>query len=192
MPGFPLGSESQLGKLTGGWRVDPARSHASFTARARGRTVRGRLPLAGDVRIAECIEDSVAFLSTRTRALSTGVGALDRLLKGPSFLDSDNFPQICFWSQKMVRVPDGWRALGRLRVKAAEHELACELEVGAWDDGPAAWDGGPAAWPGVTVTTRWALDSEWVTSQRLPGLGRCIAMTCSLTLEPATSAALAA
>src|SRR6266581_7375591 len=42
----------------GSWRVDPARSQASFAARAVGQPVGGRLPLAGRVLMAEPIEDS--------------------------------------------------------------------------------------------------------------------------------------
>ena len=56
----------------GSWRVDPARSHASFAARAAGRPVGGRLPLAGRVLMAEPIEDSTVRLAARTSAISTG------------------------------------------------------------------------------------------------------------------------
>src|SRR5919108_4970638 len=136
VPGFPPGPGSQFNELTGDWRVDPGRSHASFMARAFGRTVRGCLPLTGDVRIAQRIEDSAALLSTRTRALTTGSGALDRLLTGPGFLDAGTFPEISFCSEALVRVPTGWRAVGWLRVKAAEHALACQLEIGARDQRP--------------------------------------------------------
>jgi hypothetical protein len=38
----------------------------------------------------------------------------------------------------------------------------------------------------MTVTSRWVLDSRWITSQRIPGLSRRIVMTCSVALEPET------
>ena len=34
------------------------------------------------------------------------------------------------------------------------------------------------------ITSSWVIDSTWVTSQRIPALGRRIAMTCSFHLEP--------
>src|SRR5258705_7957764 len=50
----------------GCWRVEPARSHASFIAQVAGGPVRGRLALAGRVRIAQPLEDSDASLTART------------------------------------------------------------------------------------------------------------------------------
>src|SRR4249920_3899762 len=47
----------------GSWRVDPARSQASFAARAAGRRVSGCLPLTGRVFMAEPIEDSTVRLA---------------------------------------------------------------------------------------------------------------------------------
>lgn len=58
MPGIPLRPEGQPRLASGGWRVDPGRSYASFAVRAAGRSVRGRLPLTGQVLVAEPIEDS--------------------------------------------------------------------------------------------------------------------------------------
>lgn len=49
----------------GNWRVDPARSHASFAARVAGCLVRGSLPLAGGAAITEPIEDATARLAAR-------------------------------------------------------------------------------------------------------------------------------
>jgi hypothetical protein len=37
----------------------------------------------------------------------------------------------------------------------------------------------------MTITSRWVLDSTWVTSRRVLALSRNIAMTCSVTLQPA-------
>ena len=101
----------------GSWRVDPARSQASFAARAAGRLVGGRLPLTGRVLMAEPIEDSTVRLAARTSAISTGSPWLDRLLAGPGFLDAEAFPEIGFRSELLAWVPAGWRAVGRLRVK---------------------------------------------------------------------------
>ena len=55
----------------GSWRVDPARSPASFAARAAGRPVGGRLPLAGRVLIAEPIEDCAVRLAVGRRIVMT-------------------------------------------------------------------------------------------------------------------------
>ncbi len=161
----------------GSWRVDPALSHASFTAWVAGRPVRGRLPLTGEVLIAEPIEDSTARLAARTSAVSTGSLVLDRLLAGPGFLDAGAFPEISFRSELLVWVPAGWRAVGRLRVKDTEHELACQLDLHLGDTRP----GGP---PRIIIASSWVIDSRWVTSQRIPALSRRIVMTCSSSLEP--------
>jgi polyisoprenoid-binding protein YceI len=162
---------------TGSWRVRPADSHASFAARLAGRRVRGRLPLAGRVQITEPIEESTARLTASTSAVSTGSPVLDRLLAGPGFLDARAYPEISFQSDLLVRVPAGWRAVGCLQVKGAEHELACQLGVGLGDSRP-----GSA--PRFVIACTWVIDSRWVTSQRIPALGRRIAMTCSFLLDP--------
>jgi hypothetical protein len=162
----------------GGWRVDPARSHASFTARIAGRPVRGRLPLAGEMLITQQVEGSGARLSARTRALSTGSTMLDRLLTGPRFLDADVFPEISFLSGLLVCVPTGWRAAGLLQVKGSDYALACQLDADQRSSQPL----GPAR---MTIASRWVLDSRWVTSQSVPALSRRIVMSCSVALEPA-------
>jgi polyisoprenoid-binding protein YceI len=162
----------------GSWKVDPARSHVSFAAGAAGRQVRGRLPLTGRVLIAEPIEDSTAWLAARAGQVSTGSRMLDRELAGPSFLDAWAFPEISFRSELLAWVPTGWRAVGRLQVKGTEHELACQLDLD--HDGEPAGDS-----PYVRVTSSWMLDSRWITPHWIPGLSRCIPMTCSFLLEPA-------
>ena len=161
----------------GTWRVGAADSHAEFAARLAGRRVRGRLPLTGQVVLTEPVEESTALLTARTSAVSTGSPVLDRVLAGPAFLDARAYPEIRFQSDLLARVPTGWRALGRLQVKNAEHELACELGVHLGDPRP----GGAHA---LVIACTWVIDSTWVTSQRIPALGRRIAMTCSFHLHP--------
>ena len=168
---------TRLRVFPGNWRVDPARSCATFSARVAGGPVRGRLGLAGRVCIAQPIEDSEARLTARTATLSTGSALLDQLITGPGFLDAAAFPEISFQAELLVCVPAGWRAVGQFRVKGTEHALACQL-----DAGPAAR--GPDGLPTMTVTSRWALDSRWVTRQRIPALSRRIVMTCSVALVP--------
>jgi polyisoprenoid-binding protein YceI len=178
-PGIQLGPGGQPRLAAGSWRVDPALSHASFTARVAGRPVRGRLPLTGGVLIAEAIEDSTARLAARASAVRTGSAVLDRLLAGPGFLDAGAFQEISFRSELLVWVPAGWRAVGRLQVKNAEHELSCLLDLHVGDPRPEGW-------PRITIASTWVIDSKWVTSQRIPALGRHIVMTCSSSLEPDT------
>jgi polyisoprenoid-binding protein YceI len=161
----------------GSWRVGQADSHASFAARLAGRRVRGRLPLAGQVQITQPIERSTARLTAMTSAVSTRSPVLDRLLAGPALLDARTYPEIIFESDMLVWVPAGWRAVGRLQVKNTEHELACELGIHPGD-------GRPGGAPCLVIDCTWVIDSSWVTSQRIPALGRRIPMTCSLHLEP--------
>ena len=176
-PGIQLGPGGQPRLPAGSWWVDPAHSHASFAARVADRPVRGRLPLTGEVLIAEPIEDSTARLAARASAVSTGSPGLDRLLAGPGFLDAGTFPEISFRSELLVWVPAGWRAVGRLQVKDTEHDLACQLDLHYGDTKP---DSSRR----VIIVSSWVLDSRWVTSRRIPGLGRRIVMTCSSFLEP--------
>jgi polyisoprenoid-binding protein YceI len=176
-PGIQPRPGGQPRLAAGSWRLDPAQSHASFTAWFAGRPVRGRLPLTGGVLITEPIEDSTARLAARTNAVSTGSTVLDRLLTGPDFLDAGSFPEITFRSERLAWVPAGWRAAGRLQVKNAEHELACQLDLQVGD--PQAGDG-----PRIIVTSSWVIDSRWVTSHWIPALSRRIVMTCSSSLEP--------
>jgi polyisoprenoid-binding protein YceI len=169
------GRQPQL--AVGRWRIAPAHSYASFAVWVAGQPVGGRLPLSGEVLITEPIEDSTARLAARTSAVSTGSPVLDRLLAGPGFLDAGAFPEISFRSELLVWVPAGWRAVGRLRVKNTEHELACQLDLHLGDTRP----GGP---PRIIITSRWVLDSKWVTSKWIPGFSRRIVMTCSFCVEP--------
>ena len=176
-PGIQLTTGGQPRLAGGRWRVDPAHSHASFAVRVAGRPVRGRLPLTGEVLMTEPIEGSTAWLAARTSAVSTGAPVLDRLLAGPGFLDARAFPEITFRSELLVWVPAGWRAVGRLQVRNTEHELACQLELhlgGTRPDDP----------PGIMIASSWVIDSRWVTSQRIPALGRRIVMAGSFYLEP--------
>jgi hypothetical protein len=161
----------------GSWRLVPSDSFVSFTARLPWRRVRGRLPLIGQVLITEPVEDSRALLTARTSAVSTGSPALDRVLAGPTFLNAHAYPEISFESDLLIWVPAGWRAVGRLRVKNGEHELACQFGV-------QFGDARPDSSPRPVVTCRWAIDSAWVTSQRIPALDRRIEMTCSFRLDP--------
>jgi polyisoprenoid-binding protein YceI len=160
----------------GSWRVDSARSSASFTARVAGRSVRGRLPLSGAAYVSPAVEDSAAYLCAATGAVSTGSGMLDRLIAGAGFLDSDTYPDISFRSDMLVCAPTGWRAVGHLRVKGTEHPLVCELDADLRAQRP-----GSAA---MMITTRWVIDSMWITTQWVPMLARRIAMSCSVALEP--------
>jgi polyisoprenoid-binding protein YceI len=176
-PGIQLKPGGRPRLSAGSWRVDPARSHAWFAARVADRSVRGRLPLTGGVLIADPVEDSTARLAARASAVSTGSPLLDRLLTGPGFLDAGAFPEIIFRSELLAGVPAGWRAVGRLRVKNIEHELACQLDL-RLNGMP------PGGSPRIMVASRWVLDSRWVTTRWVPALGRRIMMTCSFSLEP--------
>ncbi len=175
-PGFQLIPGAQPRLAAGSWRVDPAQSHASFTARVVGRPVRGHVPLTGRVLITEPIEASTARLAARTSEVSTGSPVLDRVLAGPGFLDAGAFPEISFRSELLAWVPAGWRVVGRLQVKGTEHELACQLDLQLGDTRP----GDP---PRILIASSWVIDSRWITSQWIPALGRRIVMTCSFSLE---------
>jgi polyisoprenoid-binding protein YceI len=170
-PGDPLRPAAGI------WRVDSARSNVSFTARVAGRAVRGRLPLTGQVLIAEPIEHSTARLAARAGQVSTGSPMLDRLLAGPGFLDAAAFPEISFQSELLAWVPGGWRAVGRLRVRGTEHELACRLDLVPGGTSP---DDSPR----LRIASSWVIDSRWITRQWIPGLSRRVSMTCSFLLEP--------
>jgi polyisoprenoid-binding protein YceI len=176
-PGIQLIAGGQPRLAAGRWRIDPAHSQASFSARVAGRPVRGRLPLTGSVLITQPIEDSTARLAASASSVRTGSPVLDRLLTGPGFLDASAFPEISFRSELLVWVPAGWRAVGRLQVKNTEHELACQLDL---DLGATR----PGGRPRLIIASSWVIDSRWVTSQWVPALGRRIVMTCSFSLEP--------
>jgi polyisoprenoid-binding protein YceI len=160
----------------GQWQAVPSHSQASFTARVAGRAVRGRLPLTGGVRLGRSVEETATELVASTSTLSTFSRVLDRILTGPGFLDAEAYPQISFRSERLTRVPTGWRAIGRLRVKGTDHELACRLTLGGLRLDSV---------PRLSATSHWVLDSSWITGQRLPGLSPRVEMTTSVLLEPA-------
>ena len=92
----------------GDWRVDPVRSHASFTARVAGRSVRGRLPLSGEAIVTASVEDSAAHLTAMRRRGSPG----DQLPVADAGLR-----------------PDRVEGIGHLQVKGTDHPIVCELDV---------------------------------------------------------------
>ncbi len=169
---------SSLQRPAGRWQAIAGESHASFVARVAGRPVRGRLPLEGEASVAGSAEQWGTHLVASTRGLSTFSPVLDRILKGPGFLEADEHPEIGFQSQSLVRVPTGWRAIGLLQVKGVDYEVACELVLGHLQHGRT---GGPR----ISAISHWVLDSRWITGQRIPGLSRRVSMTSSVVLEPA-------
>ena len=108
-------------------------------------------------------------LAARTSAVSTGSPLLDRLLAGPGFLDAAAFPE-AFRCELLAWVPAGWRAVGYLQVKGTDHELACRFGLRLGDPRP---DGSPR----ILITSGWVIGSRWITSQRIPALGRRVVMT---------------
>jgi polyisoprenoid-binding protein YceI len=169
------GTRAASGAPLGDWRVDPSRSSALFTAWLATKRVVGRLPLTGGAVVAAPIEDSMAHLTAMTEAVDTGSALLDRLLAGPGFLDAKVFPEISFRTQMLVEVPTGWRAVGHLQLKGVEHTVVCELDPHRHPqpDGTT-----------MTLTSRWVIDSTWITARPVPTLSRRIAMSCSIALEP--------
>jgi hypothetical protein len=138
--------------------------------------------LIGAVSVAAPIEDSIAHLVALANEVSTGNRMLDRLLAGPGFLDIEDYPTISLRSQMLVCVPTGWRVVGQLQVKGIEHPIVCELEADLRSAQP------QTSAAAMTLTTRWVLDSTWITTQRLPTLSRRIAMNCSVVLDRAPGA----
>jgi polyisoprenoid-binding protein YceI len=142
-----------------------------------GRPVRGRLPVSGEASVGGSAEDCGATLVARVGELSTFSPILDRILTGPGFLEADAYPEISFRSEELIQVPTGWRAIGQLRVKGVDHEVACQLSLGSlrWQA-----DGTPR----LSATSQWVLDSTWITGQRIPGLSRRVVIAASIVLEP--------
>jgi polyisoprenoid-binding protein YceI len=169
----------ECGVPAGDWYVDPVRSHASFTARVAGTSVRGRLPLAGAVTVAPSVEGSKAQLVAVTSAVDTGNRMLDRMLAGPGFLDAEEHPTINLRLRRLVRVPTGWRALGQMQVKGVEHPMECELK------GDLGQEQQPGCDTAVTLRTRWVLDSTWITGRRVPAMSRRVVMSCTVVLDRA-------
>lgn len=107
----------------GRWRVDPARSRTSFTARVAGRPLRGHPPVTGEGLATRSIEESAARLAANA-------------LIGPGFLDAGVFPQTSFRPQLLVRVPAGWQAVGQLQVKGGRARAGVPAGGGSGQPGP--------------------------------------------------------
>ena len=102
---------------------------------------------------------------------------------GRDFLDAAAFPEISFRSELLAWVPAGWRAVGRLRIKNAEHELACQLDLHLATRGRTTWLA-RAIVRRVVIASTWVIDSRWVTSHWVPALSRNVVMSCSFSLVP--------
>jgi polyisoprenoid-binding protein YceI len=86
----------------GSWRVDPARSYASFAARR--------------VLITEPIEDSTAAGRQDERHQHRVTSAGPRAGRA-GFLDAVTYPEISFRSELLAWVPAGWRTVGCLNLR---------------------------------------------------------------------------
>jgi hypothetical protein len=144
----------------GGWRRDPVGRLAAATAYLTAVTF-------GDRAAARHAAARVRRIHGQVR----GAGAVT----GRPYAGGD--PAVLLWVHGAL--VDSVLAAGNLVGTALEHELACRFDLRLDDSQP----GGP---PCLKVASSLVIDSQWVTRQRIPALGRRIVMTCSVSLEPDT------
>ena len=77
-------------------------------------------------------------------------------------------------------------AAGSWRVDPARSQASFAARVAGRPVGGRLYNPQPCGPMRLKVASSLVIDSQWVTRQRIPALGRRIVMTCSVSLEPDT------
>jgi polyisoprenoid-binding protein YceI len=113
------GGATEYGLVPGSYRLDPARTSVTFTAKKFGIfTIRGAMNLAsGEFTVGRRLEESSLRVVLDAASFKTPMARRDEHVKSKTFLHTDEFPHIEFDSTEVVRTNQGWEIRGLLSVR---------------------------------------------------------------------------
>jgi polyisoprenoid-binding protein YceI len=152
----------------GVWTIDPAHSIVRATARHLALSrVEGRFTaFAGQIEIADPVEQSTVEATIEAASIDTGNADRDAHLRSSDFLDVERFPVLTFRSGRVARESDErWRVNGALTIRDIAREVV--LDVTYLGSGPDPWGGTRIALVATTQLARKDYEINW--NMGLPG-----------------------
>ena len=161
----------------GAYRLDPHDTRARFEVKKLfAFTIRGGFEdVAGTVEVGDDPTASRVAATIDASSIKTPMAPRDRDLKGPKFLDVENYPTIEFVSTRIEPTSDGWKLHGDLTIKDVTRSVSLDMKLGEtgtndrlvftastelvrsdWDD---TWRI-PFGRTGLVVSKTWQLDIE--------------------------------
>lgn len=113
----------------GDWEIDPTHTQIGFTARHIGLArIHGRFNnFAGEVRVAERMENSSLHVVIDAASIDTNVQMRDRHLRSADFLNVENFPTLEFYGERFVhRGGRRWDVMGALTLHGVTRSVTLE------------------------------------------------------------------
>lgn len=166
----------------GVYEIDPA--HSSITAVARHlmfTKVRGTFgDFSGTITIADPIEESKVDAVIQANSIDTRQAQRDEHLKGPDFLDVENFPTIEFHTEKVVPSGDGrFEVHGDLTIRGVSSPVVIDAEFLGPQIDP--WGNRRIIFEGKTSITREDYGITW--NQALETGGVLVSSKLDIELE---------
>lgn len=118
------------------WTIDAKASSLAFSVAQVGSIVSGRFPIW----TGEIVLDPAALAGARidiridTRPVSTNNRDVDSLMKGPSFLDVQKFPEARFVSTSISGSGDRYEARGKLTIRDVTRDAVLPFTLAITDD----------------------------------------------------------
>lgn len=118
------------------WTVDPRTSSLAFSVAQVGSIVSGRFPTW----TGEIVLDPSSLAGARidiridTRPVSTNNRDVDSLMKGPSFLDVQRYPEARFVSTSISGSGDRYEARGKLTIRDVTRDAVLPFTLAITDD----------------------------------------------------------
>ncbi|MFB7780417.1 YceI family protein [Streptomyces bauhiniae] len=113
----------------GDWEIDPTHTQIGFVARHIGLArIHGRFNnFAGEVRVADRMEDSALHVVIDAASVDTNVPMRDKHLRSSDFLHVDAFPTLEFYGDRFVhRGGRRWDVMGALTLHGVTRSVALE------------------------------------------------------------------
>jgi polyisoprenoid-binding protein YceI len=113
------GGVTDYGLVPGSYRLDPARTSVTFTAKKFGIfTIRGSMDVAsGEFTVGRRLEESSLHVVLDAASFKTPMARRDEHVRSKTFLHTAEFPHVELDSTEVVRTTQGWQIQGLLSVR---------------------------------------------------------------------------
>lgn len=120
-----------LGLPTGLWTIDPSHSQIGFSVRHMMISkVRGAFTdFSGTVTLADTLADSMVEVSINPKSIDTRDEGRDAHLRGPDFMDVDNFPSIGFKSTLIKPIGKSFEVVGDLSIHGVTNSVTLYVDL---------------------------------------------------------------
>ncbi|HEX8769143.1 MAG TPA: YceI family protein [Acidimicrobiales bacterium] len=152
-------TDASLAPDPGTYKIDSSHSMVEFVGRHLVVTkVRGRFTdFAGEIVVGESPEDSAVNVTIQAASIDSGDERRDEHLRGPDFLDVENFPTLEFHNTKTEQSARGVKVEGDLTIKGVTRPVVLDAEYdGSFGD---PWGGQRIGFSATTEIDRedWGL-----------------------------------